>query len=113
MGVATASAPTRCWVARPDSTSTELTGARRATSANVKSDAALKLARTITLQRGHISDADLQAARSASLSDAEVVEIVEHVALNIFTNYVNNVARTVIDFPEVKPGEPEPVATGL
>jgi uncharacterized peroxidase-related enzyme len=91
---------------------TELTGARRATSANIKSDAALKLARTITLQRGHISDADLQVARSASLSDAEIVEIVEHVALNIFTNYVNNVARTVIDFPEVKPGEPEPVATG-
>lgn len=91
---------------------TELTGARRATSANIKSDAALKLARTITLQRGHISDADLQVARSASLSDAEIVEIVEHVALNIFTNYVNNVARTVIDFPEVKPGGPEPVATG-
>jgi hypothetical protein len=24
--------------------------------------------------------------------------------VNIFTNYVNHVARTVVDFPEVKPG---------
>jgi hypothetical protein len=27
------------------------------------------------------------------------------VAVNIFTNYVNHVAKTVVDFPEVKPGE--------
>ncbi|MGB8170098.1 MAG: carboxymuconolactone decarboxylase family protein [Chthoniobacteraceae bacterium] len=85
----------------------ELLAARRATSVNDKSDAALKLARAVTLQRGHISDADLHAARSASLSDAEIVEVVQHVALNILTNYTNNVARTVIDFPEVKPGELE------
>ncbi len=36
-----------------------------------------------------------------------MVEIVQHVALNILTNYMNNVARTVIDFSEVKPGELE------
>jgi hypothetical protein len=66
----------------------------------------------VTLQRGHIGDADLQAARSASLSDAEIVEIVQNVALNIFTNSVNNVARTVIDFPEVKAGELDLVAAG-
>lgn len=86
----------------------ELNSARRATAVNDKSDAALKLARAVTLQRGHISDADLEAARSAALSDAEIIEVVENVALNILTNYVNNVARTVIDFPEVKPSEREP-----
>jgi uncharacterized peroxidase-related enzyme len=79
--------------------------ARRVTAADAKSDAALKLARAVALQRGHLSDADLQAARGAKLNDAEIVEVVQHVALNVLTNYTNSVARTVIDFPEVKPGE--------
>jgi uncharacterized peroxidase-related enzyme len=88
----------------------DILAARRSTAANDKSDAALKLARTVALQRGHIADADLQNARSAGLNDAEIVEIVQHVALSTLTNYTNNVARTVLDFPEVKPGELEPVA---
>ena len=29
--------------------------------------------------------------------------IVAHIALNIFTNYFNHVAQTVVDFPKVKP----------
>ncbi len=86
----------------------DILAARRATAANDKSDAALKFARAVTLQRGHIADSDLQAARSAGLDDAEIVEVVGQVALNILTNYTNNVARTVIDFPEVKVGEFEP-----
>ncbi len=89
-------------------TENEILAARRSTAVDAKSDAALKLARTVTLQRGHIADTDLHAARSAGLNDAEIVEVVQHVALNILTNYTNNVARTVIDFPEVKPGELEP-----
>ena len=35
----------------------------------------------------------------AGFGDAQIVEIVAHVALNIFTNYANNVANTKIDFP--------------
>ncbi len=85
----------------------EIFAARRSSAADAKADAAIKLARTITVQHGQISDGDLQSARDAGLSDAEVIEVVEHVALNILTNYTNNVARTVIDFPEVKPGDIE------
>jgi uncharacterized peroxidase-related enzyme len=85
----------------------DILAARRATASNDKSDAALKLARAVTLERGHISDRELQTARSAGLNDAEIVEIVQHVALSILTNYTNNVARTVIDFPEVRLGEVE------
>ena len=58
-----------------------------------------------------IADSDLQAARSAGLNDAEIIEVVQHVALNILTNYTNNVAQTVIDFPEVKPGKLEACTT--
>jgi uncharacterized peroxidase-related enzyme len=92
----------------------EILSARKSVATESKSDAALKLARAVTLQRGMIADTDLQAARTASLSDAEIIEVVQHVALNILTNYTNNVAQTVIDFPEVKPGklEPEACATG-
>lgn len=82
----------------------DIVDARHATAAIEKTDAILKLARGIVVQRGEISDAELKAARAVGLSDAEIVETVANVALNIFTNYTNHVARTVVDFPEVKPG---------
>jgi hypothetical protein len=52
---------------------------------------------------GHVSDADLASVKAAGYSEAEIIEIVLLVALNTLTNYVNNVAQTDIDFPEVKP----------
>jgi alkylhydroperoxidase family enzyme len=42
------------------------------------------------------------ALRAEGFDDASVVEIVVTVALNVLTNYVNNVAQTDIDFPTVK-----------
>lgn len=80
-----------------------LVDARQAQAGDAKVDAILKLARSIVVRRGELSDAELQQARAAGLSDAEIVETTAHVALNIFTNYVNHVARTVVDFPEVRP----------
>jgi len=74
-------------------------GARRVQADDVKSNAALRLARAITLQRGHLIDSDLEAARTARITDEEIIEVVAHVALNILTNYVNNSAQTAIDFP--------------
>ena len=35
----------------------------------------------------------------AGYDDAQVIEIVQHVALNTWTNYINEVAKTEIDFP--------------
>ncbi len=87
-------------------TEQDLLDARRATASSDRTDAILKLARAIVLQRGEVSDATLQAARASGLGDAEIVETVAHVALHLFTNYLNHVARTVVDFPEVKPGVP-------
>jgi uncharacterized peroxidase-related enzyme len=78
--------------------------ARRGRSADPKSNARLVLARTIALKRGELSDADLRAARDAGVTDAEIVEVVAAVALNIYTNWLNHIAATPIDFPEVKPG---------
>ena len=78
--------------------------ARQGHSTDAKTDAALKFARNIIVNRGEVSDADLQAVRDAGFSDGEVAEIVANVALNIFTNYFNVIAGTDIDFPEVQIG---------
>ena len=69
----------------------------------------MRLAVAINEARGHIDDATLDAAREAGITDAEIVDVVSHVALNVFTNYLNSVAQTTIDFPVVLPeypGEP-------
>lgn len=85
----------------------DIVDARHATAATDKTDAILKLARTIVVQRGELSDATLQTARASGLNDGEIVETIANVAINIFTNYVNHIARTVVDFPAVKPGQVE------
>lgn len=79
----------------------ELAAARQARSADPKTAAILALAVAINAARGHIDDAALAEARAAGLTDAEIVEVVAHVALNVFTNYLNSVAGTTIDFPVV------------
>ena len=66
-----------------------------------KTEAALVFARAIVESRGHIQDADLKAVREAGYSEAEITEIIAHVALNIFTNYFNHIAETEVDFPFV------------
>ena len=88
----------------------EITDARQANASSDKTDAILKLARTVVVQRGEISDGALKLARASGLSDGEIVETVANTALNILTNYINHVARTVVDFPVVKVGTTENVA---
>ena len=75
--------------------------ARTAGSSDPKTSAVLQLAVVINSSRGRITDAQLALARAAGISDQEVVEVVAHVALNVFTNYLNNLAGTAIDFPIV------------
>lgn len=79
----------------------EIDAARNARSNDAKTDAALKFARRVATERGRVSDADLAALQGAGFDEAGVVEIVLNVALNVLTNYINNVAETDIDFPKV------------
>jgi len=64
-------------------------------------DAALVFARAVVEKRGFVSDDDIAAVRAAGHDDGAIAEIVAHVVSNIFTNYVNHVAETEIDFPKV------------
>lgn len=68
-------------------------------SSDPRLQAILSLAVAVVAKRGLVSDADLAGARAADLADAEIVETVANVAANIFTNYLNHVADTDIDFP--------------
>lgn len=81
-----------------------IAAARRGNSTDEKADTALKFARAVILNRGEVSDADLEVVRAAGFSDGEIGEIVANVALNVFTNYFNLVAETEIDFPKVQIG---------
>ncbi|WP_374352679.1 carboxymuconolactone decarboxylase family protein [Chitinimonas sp.] len=82
--------------------SDEIAAARDHQSSDAKTSAALNFAYRVVADRGRVSDQELAAVRAAGFSDAEVIEIVLLVALNVLTNYVNNVAHTDIDFPVVK-----------
>jgi len=78
---------------------TEISANRRGTSEDAKAAIAVEFAVKIANNRGKVSDRDLQAVRAAGYSDAEIVEIVGHVAVNTLTNYINEVLGTEIDFP--------------
>lgn len=79
----------------------EIAANRNGGSGDAEADAAVRFAAKIVRARGHVSDADLESVKAAGYDDAEVIEIVLHVALNTLTNYVNEVAKTEIDFPVV------------
>jgi uncharacterized peroxidase-related enzyme len=80
----------------------EIALARTGHSADAKADAAVTFAKKVADTRGQVSDADIAAVKLAGFTDAQVVEIVLVVIENFLTNFVNNVAQTAIDFPEVR-----------
>jgi len=79
----------------------EIAANRSGNSNDPKADAAVQFAAVVARQHGHISDADLQAVKAAGYNHAQVIEIIQHVALNVWTNYLNGVAGTDIDFPVI------------
>ena len=80
----------------------EITANRNGSSNDPQAAAAVRFATQVVKNRGHISTEDLSAAKAAGFSAAALIEVVLAVALNTFTNYINEVAKTEIDFPIVK-----------
>lgn len=79
----------------------EIAANRNGTSNDPKAEAAVRFAARVTELRGKVSEGDVAAVIAAGYTQAQVIEIVQHVALNTWTNYLNEVARTEIDFPVV------------
>ncbi len=77
----------------------EIAANRDGRSTDRKADAALQFARKIAVARGAVTDSDVADARKAGFTDAELLEIVGFVALNTYTNYINEAFKTDLDFP--------------
>ena len=77
----------------------EIAANRDGTSNDPKAEAAVRFAVKVVRERGHVSEEDVRIVKAAGYDDAQVIEIVQHVALNTWTNYINEVAKTEIDFP--------------
>lgn len=80
-------------------TESDIAQARTGTPSDPRQAAAIALARRLVESRGRASPADIAEARAAALGDAEIIEIIAAVALNVFTNYLNLGAATDVDFP--------------
>lgn len=79
-------------------TNDEILAGREARAADKRTAAALKFARDLVIRNADASTGEL---RNAGYDDAEIVDIVAQVALNVFENYFNTVVQTEIDFPMV------------
>ena len=79
----------------------EMAAAQAGESSDPKTNAALRFALKLVDARGQVADADVQALRTAGFDDEHIVEILAHVALNLFTNYVNVAFAVPVDFPAV------------
>lgn len=80
----------------------EMSVAQDGQSTDPKTAVALRFALKLVEARGQVSAAEVLAVRSAGFSDEEIVEMLAHVALNLFTNYVNVAFAVPVDFPAVK-----------
>ncbi len=83
-----------------------ISDARGGRSSDPREAAALHLALQLVEAHGRVSDGELANARARGLTDAEIVEVVALVAANTFSNFINLVADTPIDFP-LAPDLPE------
>jgi uncharacterized peroxidase-related enzyme len=84
----------------------EMTANRSGASNDPKADAAVRFAVKLVRERGHVAESDVSAVQAAGYTDGQALEIIAHVALNSFTNYVNEALKTEIDFPVVEARRP-------
>ncbi len=76
----------------------QIQASRAAWATDCKTDAILRFARDLAARRGRFSVVEL---REGGCSDVEIIEVMAAVALNIFENYLNDVALTELDFPRI------------
>jgi uncharacterized peroxidase-related enzyme len=82
-------------------TAAEMSEAQRGRAADPRTAAALAFALKVVEDRAAIGAADIEALRAVGFGDEAIVEIMAHIALNLFTNYVNVAFDVPIDFPAV------------
>jgi uncharacterized peroxidase-related enzyme len=83
-------------------TEAEMAAAQAGEATDARTAAALRLALALVDRRGSVGADEVQAFKSAGFDDGQLIELIAHVALNLFTNTVNNAVATPVDFPAVK-----------
>lgn len=79
----------------------DMAAAQVGKSGDPRTAAAIAFALAVVEQRAQVSDADMERLRAAGFDDGEIVEILAHVALNVFTNYINVALDVPVDFPRI------------
>jgi uncharacterized peroxidase-related enzyme len=87
---------------RAGASAEELAAAQAGRSADPRTAAALAFALQVVERRAHVGAGEFGALRAAGFDDGEIVELLAHVALNVFTNYVNVALAVPVDFPKVR-----------
>ncbi len=80
----------------------EMLANRMGHSSDAKAEAALTFARALIEHTGKVSRSEFDAVRSAGHSDGEIIEIITHVAMNIFSNLIGKATQVEIDFPSIE-----------
>lgn len=80
----------------------EMSEAQDGRSDDPKTAAALRFALAVVERRGQVEASEVEALRAVGFDDGEIVELLAHVALNLFTNYVNVALDVPVDFPAVR-----------
>ena len=81
--------------------SAEIEANRAGRSQDARAEAAVVFAQALNANQGDVTGAEFNAVRLAGYSDAEIVEIVVHVGMNILTNMIGKASLVDIDFPKV------------
>jgi uncharacterized peroxidase-related enzyme len=79
----------------------EIDRARAGTSEDPKLAAILAFTLIVVRKRAQVGQGEVSAVKAAGVTDAELAEIMGNIAFNVYTNYLNIVADTEIDFPVV------------
>jgi len=82
--------------------SQEMREAQAGRSEDARTAAALSFAHALVEGRGQVTDAEVETLRAHGFDDEDVVELIAHVALNLFTNYLNVALAVPVDFPAVR-----------
>lgn len=80
----------------------EIAANREGTSHDAKAAAAVAFARALVEHKGEVTTGELEAVRAAGYGDAEIVEVIVHVGMNLLTNILGKASRVEIDFPKVE-----------
>jgi uncharacterized peroxidase-related enzyme len=80
---------------------TDLLDARNMTAKDDKTTVGMMFTHKMLAAPQSLSAADVQVLRQAGYTDGETLEIIANVVRNIFTNYLNVVAGTEVDWPVV------------